>query len=211
MLLLRAVVGGVVGGLVGGAVWAALVYLTDYEIGYVAWGVGLLVGLGVRLGADDLEGFVPGVLAASLAILAVCGGKYAVASIRAGEVTAKISTMVTEDGLRAADAAAEMARRPAGAPAAWRNGKTADTAESLGDYPKDVEAKVTAAWAKMTPAERESRLTERRRVAEAGTQAFRGKFRDALFMNSFGAFDIVFFILATLTAFKLGSNLSSDS
>jgi hypothetical protein len=36
---------GIVAALVAGGLWALLVQLTGYEIGYAAWGVGLLVGL----------------------------------------------------------------------------------------------------------------------------------------------------------------------
>jgi hypothetical protein len=41
--LLPVLVGAGVG-LLGGVAWAAIVALTDYEIGYVAWGIGALIG-----------------------------------------------------------------------------------------------------------------------------------------------------------------------
>lgn len=39
-----ALAAGLLAALVAGGAWAALVFVTDMEIGYVAWGVGLLVG-----------------------------------------------------------------------------------------------------------------------------------------------------------------------
>jgi hypothetical protein len=39
-----ALAAGLAAGLVAGGLWALLVRLTNYEIGYAAWGVGLLVG-----------------------------------------------------------------------------------------------------------------------------------------------------------------------
>ena len=41
--------GGLVGGAIGAAIWAGIVYAIHVEIGWLAWGVGALVGLGVRL------------------------------------------------------------------------------------------------------------------------------------------------------------------
>lgn len=38
---------GIVAAVVAGALWALLVRVTGYEIGYAAWGVGLLVGVGM--------------------------------------------------------------------------------------------------------------------------------------------------------------------
>ena len=45
--LLRATIAGAVAALIGGGVWAGLVITTGVEIGYVAWGIGLLCGFAV--------------------------------------------------------------------------------------------------------------------------------------------------------------------
>jgi hypothetical protein len=68
---------GLVAGAIGAGIWAVIAYFTGFELGWIAWGVGLLVGVGVAIGNKG-EGSVPaGVLAAVLAILSVVGGKYA--------------------------------------------------------------------------------------------------------------------------------------
>jgi hypothetical protein len=46
--ILLAVLGGAVAALVGAAIWAAITVVTHYQIGFMAIGVGLLVGLTVR-------------------------------------------------------------------------------------------------------------------------------------------------------------------
>jgi len=59
--------------LVGALAWAAISYVTEYEIGYMAWGVGLLVGLAaVRLGG---RGAAVGVAAAVLTLVSIFAGK----------------------------------------------------------------------------------------------------------------------------------------
>jgi len=40
-------VGGMIAALIGGAVWAGLVIVSGYEVGYVAWGIGVLSGFAV--------------------------------------------------------------------------------------------------------------------------------------------------------------------
>ena len=60
------IIGGGIGGLIGAVIWAAVTYLTEYQIGWLALGVGFLVGLGVRYlgkGIDTIFGVVGGVIA----------------------------------------------------------------------------------------------------------------------------------------------------
>lgn len=75
--------GGILGAVVGGAAWVAIELLTNSEFGWIAWIVGLLVGLGVHLAAsaDQRGGFLRGAVAALLALAAVIGAKVSLAQI----------------------------------------------------------------------------------------------------------------------------------
>lgn len=65
--IIMGLIGGAVAALVGAGVWATIAYLTGYEIGWIAIGVGALVGIAVRvMGKGDTPAF--GVLAALLAL-----------------------------------------------------------------------------------------------------------------------------------------------
>jgi hypothetical protein len=60
------IVGGVIGLIVGAVLWAIITVVTDYKIGYMALGVGFLVGAGVRFLGKGIEprfGYVGGGLA----------------------------------------------------------------------------------------------------------------------------------------------------
>jgi len=60
------IIGGAIGGILGAVVWAAVTYFTEYQIGWLALGVGYLVGIGVRLlgkGIDKMFGIAGGVIA----------------------------------------------------------------------------------------------------------------------------------------------------
>ena len=67
--------GGMILGLFGSAAWAATVYYSGWELGIIAWAIGLLVGLGVRMSAKDNTGPAPAIVAVFCAITAVAAGK----------------------------------------------------------------------------------------------------------------------------------------
>lgn len=64
------------GALLGGGTWATIGIVTGYEVGYVAWLVGILAGLGVTL-TTDRRGVGLGLAAASLALAGLFIGKFA--------------------------------------------------------------------------------------------------------------------------------------
>lgn len=65
--LLRPILAGSVAGIVGGAIWAGIVALTNYEVGYVAWGIGGLIG--VAMGRSTAQRSTQ--LAAIAAVIAI--------------------------------------------------------------------------------------------------------------------------------------------
>ncbi len=71
------IIGGVLGGLIGAVLWVAITLLTKYQIGWMAVGVGFLVGLGIRLlgrGLDKIYSF----LGAGIALVSVLLGNFLV-------------------------------------------------------------------------------------------------------------------------------------
>ena len=69
----KAFMGAVGAALLGAAIWGGIAYLTGYEVGYVAWGIGFIVGFGAKaLGA---KGHTAGVICAGLALLSIFTGK----------------------------------------------------------------------------------------------------------------------------------------
>ena len=61
-------------GLVGAVVWAGIAVSTGYEIGWIAWGVGVGVGFGMRWGSGGASNQL-GVLAAVIAFVTVVGAR----------------------------------------------------------------------------------------------------------------------------------------
>lgn len=73
-----AIVGGAVAALVGGAVWGGIVIFSGYEIGFVAWGVGLLAGLAVVKASQGKKGTPLQVIAVLSSLAGILFGKYVI-------------------------------------------------------------------------------------------------------------------------------------
>jgi hypothetical protein len=75
-VLLRATGAGLVAAIVGAVVWGLIVRWTQYELGFVAWGIGFLVGTAVVFGARHLRGLPFQLIAVVFALLGIAAGKY---------------------------------------------------------------------------------------------------------------------------------------
>jgi hypothetical protein len=72
--VIPAIITGAVAAVVGGAVWAAIVAFANLEVGWVAWGIGLLVGIAMAA-VTQTRGRGMAMLAAGLAAVGLVAGK----------------------------------------------------------------------------------------------------------------------------------------
>jgi hypothetical protein len=79
----RTILVGIVAAVVGGAGWALIVLVTGYEVGYVAWGIGLLVGFAMAR-TTDMRSKGLGLVAAGLAVVGLLVGKYLIIEVSLG-------------------------------------------------------------------------------------------------------------------------------
>jgi hypothetical protein len=78
-----AIIAGAIAALVGAGLWAGIVLLTNYEVGWVAWGVGALVGLAMTRVTPGRGGAVA-LFAAVLAAGGLLAGKLMIATFGTG-------------------------------------------------------------------------------------------------------------------------------
>ena len=71
-----AVLFGVGAGAVGAAIWYFIVAAAGVSIGYMALGLGYLIGFAVRIGAGGKRGFPLQALSAGIALVSLFGAKY---------------------------------------------------------------------------------------------------------------------------------------
>jgi len=79
----KVLTGAVVGAVVGAVIWGAITALTGYEVGYVAWGIGLLVG-GLARAAGG-SGQTTGLACVVLALASIFAGKLLAVKLAAPE------------------------------------------------------------------------------------------------------------------------------
>lgn len=73
--LIAAIIAGLIASLIGGGIWAAITVTTEYQIGWMAIGVGFIVGYAVRFaGKGDTPIF--GVIGAAFALFGCLLGNY---------------------------------------------------------------------------------------------------------------------------------------
>ena len=80
--MIRGILFGLIAGIVGAAAWVGIGVGANAEAGFVAWGIGGLVGFAVAFGVPlHEEGVASGVVAVMISVLAIIAGKYLVVSI----------------------------------------------------------------------------------------------------------------------------------
>ena len=74
--LLPAIAAGLAAALVGGIIWGLIVKISDYEVGFVAWGIGFVAGSAVVLATRGAKGRPLQLIAVVSALLGILLGKY---------------------------------------------------------------------------------------------------------------------------------------
>lgn len=77
--LVPGILGGLLAAVIGGAIWAGIAIWSGREIGYVAWGVGLLCGLGVVMFTQGQKALPLQIVAVVTSVLGIVIGKYGTA------------------------------------------------------------------------------------------------------------------------------------
>ncbi len=188
---LGAVVGGVIGGLVGACVWAGVEFTTGYQVGWIAWGIGALAGIGVQLGGRGAGGAAGGLTAAGAAIVSVLVAKAMVSTL--------ISRHIGPEHLAIAEIANEVTLRYVVEGYEVQVDESARTPVEY--YPAEIWADAERAWNRLQPDQREALMRE---MAAMGSE-----FNRRQLLKSFSPYDILWFLLAMATAFKLGSAAST--
>lgn len=221
--LVGGIIGAVVAGLIGAGIWTGIAYGTGYEIGWIAWGVGALVGFGALMGARSEASPMLGGIAVIVAILALLAGKYITIELLIDKEIGDGSQYLQEaiDALDdpeyltsyIADVVA-IEYETEGKPVEWPSGVDPDTASESWEYPADVWADAESRWDAMSDEDREQ-------YSQDIEQDIRDNFSEDLeylrseaasqgFFQSFGLFDAIFFFLAIGTAYKLAAGGSSE-
>ena len=213
--MFKGFLGGSIAGAIGAAGWAALAYFASIEIGWLAWGVGFLVGIGVAAGIGGEGSRQAGILAAIIAVLSVATGKYAAVQMMLPDADELLATSVAAlDNTEllvsyVADDVVEEFER-AGKTVAWPDGVDPWGAAEETDYPIDVWSVAEGRWNRMSLDQRSEYKSNIQAAIEMSAGEFRELIGQAGFLASFGLLDLIFFGLAVMTAFKIAAGATPD-
>jgi hypothetical protein len=71
-----AILAGLAAAIAGGVVWGLIVKSTDYEVGFVAWGIGFVAAMAILFATRGRRGLPLQVIAVACALLGIAIGKY---------------------------------------------------------------------------------------------------------------------------------------
>lgn len=211
-MYLKAIIAGTVAGFIGAMIWAAISYFAHFEIGWIAWIIGALVGIAVAVAGKDRTGLNTGIIAVVISVASICAGKYIAVQFTVQDVSKKlIATIeVTDDRAKAHMASSLVAESESqGNVIVWPEGMDKDNAVELSNYPKNIVTDVEARWSAMPVEDQTKYKDQLDKSVKAEFNAVLSHAARESFIESFGLFDIVFFALAVITAFKLGSGMQA--
>lgn len=189
MLGFRALVGGVAGGVIGVILWTSVTYFTGYEIGWVAWFVGVLTGLGVSAATEKRGRILIGALAAIIAVGAIGAGKVTLARLAASQAIADVGANFTDE-----DAIYHMAESD---PAV--NPEDDDTID-----PAAID-RATARWGTMSETERDAYRMQASHEVRQQMELDADAVTVVALIGSLSPFDLLWIALAGASAFKIAS------
>jgi hypothetical protein len=214
MQLTRACIGAAIGAALGAIIWILIGYYTAYEVSYVAWLVGLLAGMGVRKVCHKRYLDVPhGIIAVFAAALAIMAGKYFVVDLHLADVAEQWKTVsISREVMVSAVADQIVAKIEAGGHKVKRStGPDPENTPLKDRYPPSVWAVACEMWDEYPEPERQARIAHRKQqyAAQFGFNSFldqngNSKVDSVTLFKSFSIYDVLWFGLATITAFKLG-------
>lgn len=197
--------GGLLGGLIGAVAWALIRGHLNFELGIVAWGVGLLAGAGVYIGSRGRGGTVAGAFAALVALVCVAAGKWGGAAIVAERLSGEASRFDAAhmELSHLADEIAWEWEGEQGRALEWPADMDADIAVSdyaywPDGYPIDVQQEARRRWEALTPEERQDRVDATAAVIDAFGPL-------TVFLSDLALIDLLWVVFATGSAFKLGA------
>jgi hypothetical protein len=209
--LILGTIGGLIGGAIGAGLWAVIAMSTGKEYGILAWAIGGMVGFGTAILARAAAGPVTAGIAAAIAIASIASGKYLIISYIADSAEHQVVRSVTVDdematGYMARDVAKEHATK--GKNYQWPEGVTAENATSEDEFPKPVWDDAKARYQAMDDNAKEQFKHQVQGKAKAEIHNVISEIKGEGFAASFTPFDIIFFLLAVITAIRLGYGLS---
>lgn len=206
---MKGIIAGIVAGVAGAIAWAIIAVVTGFEIGWLAWGIGAAVGAAVAWGSEGSPSL--GVIAVVITVLAIVGGKYlAVEMVLAKEIKAaeQETDQLIENEEYLISVLAESivyAYEQQNKDIAWPEGVDPEGAFKKEEYPPEIWALAELAWDDMNEYDKAEFKSAVEEQVGSNLEIAAADVRKEGFIESFGVIDVIFFVLAVATAYKIGA------
>lgn len=209
MRYLGALIGATVGGLIGAAVWAAIAYYANFEIGWIAWGIGVVAGFGAAVGSKGEGDVMTGGIAAVAALAGIGLGKFGAIHF---EVDKELNSPAFQAHLNVTDEAMIVVYADqvveewvaANKTINWPAEVIPEEAASEAEYPKPVWAEGKKRWSALSVDDQETARSEQLVYRKQMMEFVRASIKSEAFKDSFGPFDFLWGFLALGSAFGIG-------
>jgi hypothetical protein len=206
--IIPAIIAAAVASAIGAVVWVLIRNYTGYELGLVAWGIGVLAGIGAAVATAGKSDGATGFAAACVAVLTIAGAKYTFATMIHDELTADVEMVsLTEENMIAMHADDVVLEREAeGKRIVWPDGYDYETAFEQEHYPEDIWKEAEAEWYAMPEADREQMMD----LLDFELKEFFPSPIEIL-KADLSPFDALWVVLAFASAFKIGSGVIGEA
>lgn len=217
MTYAKALFGAAAGGFIGATIWAVLSYLVHIEIGWIAWGVGVLAGFGAASAAGGRTGVGTGLIASVVSLVSILAGKAAAVHLAVGDYIHQermSAGNITDEDLQAC-IADEIVREydNRGVALEWPDEEEQWSDESASEedvhvsesYPPEVWREMLQRWHGLSAGERDEMRASMHAETLVALDHARVPLEAIGFVASFGVVDGVFMFLAIGTAYRLGA------
>ncbi len=200
---------GIAAGICGAVLWGVLAFFcTNFEIGWLAWGIGAAVGAAVAWGSEGNSHV--GAAAVTITVLSILAGKYLPVEVSLFKEVRKAKQdlvwRVKDDEYMIGCLADEIMDVSEGqGHSVTYTFNPENILEIQKDYSEELWQQAKTKWDSMSAAEKETYRAQVRQQTEESIVAFFSLLRKDNFSRSLDGIDIVFFVLGNVTAYNLAA------
>lgn len=204
-------------GLIGAVLWGLIAYYADMELGLLAWGIGVGVGLAMMAGAQEKAGMQSGVLALGIAGASILGGKYFMVEMVFSDFAAdwddEIARLKSDDQYAISWVADDVVLEydEQGKALNYPPGANHEEPQSSADYPADVWREAEKRWLAMSLQEQDDFRASVIEFQKTTYAEFSSEMKTEGFLSTFSFYDVLWFGLGGFSAFKLGAGMTSEA
>ncbi|MCA8987316.1 MAG: hypothetical protein KDA78_06730 [Planctomycetaceae bacterium] len=212
------ILSGAIGALIGAGIWTGISVASGYEVGIIAWGIGGLVGFSVLLAAQDEANEITGIYAVLASIGSIMLGKvltlYFLISTLIGGMT-PFQPEINESYMIMNIADEIIEKKEAAGVEVTMPELDEDQELNFSDwsihYPPGIWQEARIRWNSLTPEQQKAAKEEtERETADARSELNSIMFSPTMIFSTMTPMSAVWFILAGITAYRIGSNSQED-